>query len=355
MIDETVRTMGEGTTFAARVAAILACNRIAPSKDGARPLLLAVIAEAGAARPIAACVRKQGALEIAGNRRPTKYELLRTSNYEATAQHVQGGAATILQWHLPDVFALDPGTRGDAESADAAEDDDAESAGASAPPFVVMPPACDFAREVAALGDAAEATVEWLLTRTAALSGGLQAVADGREPSGYTSEARFDPTHAYHAGYRADEARAKVAVTRGGLCEAVAWAPLVAAYVDRRTTAPMLRDLRFQALLLMTLVESGAASWSSSFAGGWGDTWRGSYSSEAVRADGLGSLGYVERPFLCAAKGPGYLESIVVECVRGYEAAVRGGRQEHARAVIAAREERRTKLAAAVKAATKRR
>lgn len=342
MLSETVYTTGDGSRFSARTMAVVSSDRVAESRDGSRPLLLAVLADAGAARPISACVRLRGELEIGGGKgrnAVAKYELLRTAGYQQTAQHVEGGAATILQWHLPGYFELDPGARADGGSDDTSGDDDDKSApGAAA--FVVMPSAVDLAREVAARDPAeVEDVIDWLTRDTSVLAGRY-----GDRSSG---ENRFRVPQPDDPPYLRNGAPA----ARAALAEAVAWAPLLAAFVDRRVTSPMLRDLRYQALLLCTLVELGCASWPATRAG-WGHVqeWRAS----DLACKGVEDLGWAA-PLIVAPKGPGLLDALVVECVRGYEAARRGGRDEHARSVLAARVEYQDKCDARRKAAAARR
>lgn len=328
MLNETVWTTGEGARFSARTVAVLSSDRVLDSKEGSRPLLLAVLADAGAARPIAACVRLRGELEVGSG----KYALLRSAGYRQTAQHVAGGGATILQWSLPGYFELDPGARADGGAADedATGGDEKLAAGAAA--FVVMPAAAALAREVAARDPAeVDDVIGWLTRDTTVLS--------GRYGSG---EDRFKIPSPSDPPYLQTGAP----VARAALAEAIAWAPLLAAYVDRRVTSPMLRDLRFQTLLLCALVERGSASWPSSRRG-WGHVhaWR----TWDLACRGVADLGWAE-PLVVAPREPGLLDALVVECVRGYEGARRGGRDAYARAVLAAQDDRAA-LAAKRKAA----
>jgi hypothetical protein len=327
MLNETVWTTGEDTRFSARTVAALSSDRVLDSKEGSRPLLFAVLADAGAARPIAACVRLRGELAIGGG--DSKYTLLRSAGYRQTAQHVIGGGATILQWSLPGYFELDPGARADggaADDADASED----KAGAAA--FVVMPAAADLAREVAAR-DPAEVNdvIDWLTRDTIVLAGRY-----GYGKDRFKIPTPSDPPYL----------QTGAPVARAALAEAIAWAPLLAAYVDRRVTSPMLRDLRFQTLLLCALVERGSASWPSSRRG-WGHVHEWRMWDLACR--GVADLGWAE-PLVVAPREPGLLDALVVECVRGYEGARRGGRDAYARAVLAAQDDRAA-LAAKRKAA----
>lgn len=336
---ELVKTVGEGTVYDAHAVGVLSCDRVFPSNKGRRPLLLSVVADAGAARAVAASVRIKGELAVPGGSRhggsshssPNSYELLKSLGYEATAQHVLGGTATILQWHLPGFFELDPGTR-------SSDDVSAES-----PPFIVMPPRASVGRERALSGDAVDEVVEWVLRDTAALSGRIDRVAgDPSWNGGSEGESRFDASHPASVAARSPRGAwhiERAANNRAALREAVVWAPLIAAFVDRRIDAPTLRDLRYQTLLVCALIESGAACWPS---GPLGDAnaWGSAGYAWSIRALGLDALGWAS-PFLCATRGPGVLQQLAVECVAGYEAAVAGGsgtvgRSGDARAAYAA-------------------
>jgi len=339
MLNELVWTTGEGSRFSARTVAVVSSSRVADLKSGGkgtRPLLLAVLADAGAARPIAACVRLRGELQV-GTDRGGGYELMRSLGYRHSAQHVLGGKGTILQWVLPGYFELDPGARaGAGEDSDGNDDTPGTTGGAAG--FVVMPSAADLAREVAAR-DCAEVTdtVEWLLRDTSVLSGGDGVGRYGQD------ESRFAPP-----GPRASaHERTTRPAARAALEVAVAWAPLFAAYVDRRVTSPLLRDLRFQCLLLCTLIELGSASWAPERSG-WGHVhaWR----TEDYVCKGVGDLGWAP-PLFVAPKGPGLLDALVVECVRGFEAAQRGGKPAHVDAVITSRREYAAQQAARRQAA----
>ncbi len=323
MLNETVWTTGEDARFSARTVAALSSDRVLDSKDGTRPLLFAVLADAGAARPIAACVRLRGELSI-GDGGEKRYTLLRSAGYRQTAQYVQAGSATILQWCLPGYFELDPGARADGAAADEGEGT-ALAAGAAA--FVVMPAAADLAREVAAR-DPVEVVdvIDWLARDTTVFA--------GRYGSG---EERFKIPSPSDPPYLQTGAP----VARAALAEAIAWAPLLAAYVDRRVTSPMLRDLRYQALLLCALIERGSASWPSSRAG-WGHVH--GWSNGDLSCRGVDDLGWAS-PLVVAPREVGTLDALVVECVRGYEGARRGGRDGYARAVLAAQDEHATRLA----------
>jgi len=328
MLNETVWTTGEGARFSARTVAALSSDRVLDSKEGTRPLLLAVLADAGAARPIAACVRLRGELSIESG--DSKYTLLRSAGYRQTAQHVVGGGATILQWNLPGYFELDPGARADGGAAD---DVDASEDRAGAAAFVVMPAAVDLAREIAAR-DPAEVNdvIDWLTRDTIVLAGRY---GDGKNR--FKIPLPSDPPYL----------QTGAPVARAALAEAVAWAPLLAAYVDRRVTSPMLRDLRYQALLLCALIERGAASWPSTRCG-WGHVheWR----TWDLACRGVADLGWAE-PLVVAPREPGLLDALVVECVRGYEGARRGGQDGYTRAVLAAQDDRAAAQLAKRKAA----
>lgn len=361
MLSETVWTTGEGSRFSARTVAVLSSDRVRDSKGGTRPLLLAVLADAGAARPIAACVRLRGELEIGGSSgrggASAKYELLRTAGYRQSAQHVgigtgagagaggTGSGATILQWHLPGYFELDPGARADGGGADTSDDagrggdDDSAAAAPGAATFIVMPTTADLAREVASRDPAeVEDVIEWLTRDTSVLAGRW-----GDRGSG---EDRFRVPKPDDPPYL----RTGAPVARAALAEAVAWAPLLAAYVDRRVTSPMLRDLRYQALLLCALVEFGSASWPSTCSG-WGHVheWR----TDDLACKGLEDLGWAA-PLVVAPRGAGLLDALVVECVRSYEAARRGGRDAYTQAVLDARKEYAERVEARRAAAVKR-
>ena len=344
MLNELVWTTGEGSRFSARTVAVVSSSRVADLKSGGkgtRPLLFAVLADAGAARPIAACVRLRGELQV-GTDRGGGYELMRSLGYRHSAQHVLGGKGTILQWVLPGYFELDPGARagGAGEDADGGGNDDAPGTG-GATGFVVMPSAADLTREVATR-DRAEVidTVEWLLRDTSVLSGGDSVNRYDRD------EGRF----ALPGPKASPHERATRPAARAALEDAVAWAPLFAAYVDRRVTSPLLRDLRFQCLLLCTLIELGSASWAPERGGwgGWGHVhaWR----TEDYVCKGVGDLGWAS-PLFVAPKGPGLLDALVVECVRGFEAAQRGGKSAHVDAVITSRREYAAQQAARRQAA----
>jgi hypothetical protein len=208
MLNETVWTTGEGARFSARTVAVLSSDRVLDSKEGSRPLLLAVLADAGAARPIAACVRLRGELEVGSG----KYALLRSAGYRQTAQHVAGGGATILQWSLPGYFELDPGARADGGAADEDVTGGDEKLAAGAAAFVVMPAAAALAREVAARDPAeVDDVIGWLTRDTTVLS--------GRYGSG---EDRFKIPSPSDPPYLQTGAP----VARAARAEAVAWAPL---------------------------------------------------------------------------------------------------------------------------------
>jgi hypothetical protein len=220
----TVRTLviqpqkeGKGRSFIAALLGYATADSLwaggVAATDAIRPVWMAIAASEGEIGPFVANLRCGRKAEIANphQRRPDVIELLRSAGYAWSSQRFPEGS--LVTAYLPELFRLDPGM--------------VDPSGAR---FVVLAPSAWCAEQ--------RANVDAAVRHVRAM--GMIAAPDRKES--YSEPA--PPT--------AEE-----------VAELAPLASLFAAYLDRRTRAPLIPDHRFHTQLLVACLMGGLASLSA--------------------------------------------------------------------------------------------
>lgn len=228
---------GKGRTFSANLLGYVTADslwELGLNGNGIRPVWVCYATSEGESRPFTANAQLGKKILISDRYRSKRdpfMELLRSAEYEFTTQRFPEGIVTTA--FLPELFRLDPGM--------------VDPKGAK---FVMLPP------------------LEWAASQRV----DLNSILAHLRKVGYLNDGTRPDLP--------DEALASVLALQ---------APLFAAYLDRRTRAPLLQDSRFHAQILVASLNKGLAALSTkdAYIRAFGEHRRHGFKEEGTREIGL--------------------------------------------------------------------
>lgn len=272
----------KGRTFTANLLGYVTADQLweagRTSTDVLRPVWLCYAASEGEVRSFTANMRLGRKAIISATSEPNAYrgrsrdgravELLRSGDYEYSMQrHPEG---VIVTAYMPEVFLLDPGM--------------VDPAGIN---FVILP------------------SEEWRVQQDIDVAGAVRHL----QKIGYLSTKK-ETTYYDQPLYPTPELAAQL----------VPLAPLFAAYLDRRTRAPLIKDLRFHMQLLVSVLRTPIASLSTEDSYSHRGREFGQHSRVGFYEEGTQTLGLL--PGMAVAANHLQIEQILADEVSVYLKAV---------------------------------